>query len=144
MTRPLPRLRRGQALIEVLVAVAVTAVTVLGLIAVQLSISRDVRAASYREQAVLVADALAETARAPQINDAAISQWKLRAVSLLPKGDAGLAASGDLSFARATWAWQDSLPRNGTKPGDVIDQPATCGDADVPKGVQCVVVAFSR
>ncbi|MFP3646850.1 hypothetical protein [Paraburkholderia sp. SIMBA_054] len=44
---------------------AVAAVTVLGLIAVQLSIARDARATSYREQATLVADAIAEAARVP-------------------------------------------------------------------------------
>jgi type IV pilus assembly protein PilV len=67
--------QRGQTLIEVLVAVAVTAVTVLGVIAVQLAIARDARAMSYRAQAALVADAIAEAARAPNANQAALDQW---------------------------------------------------------------------
>jgi Tfp pilus assembly protein PilV len=136
----------GQSLIEVLVAVAVTAVTVLGLIAVQLSIARDARSVSYREQAVLVADAIVEAARAPNPGDAAISQWKTRAASLLPKGvaDVGGASGGAVSFARATWAWQDSMPRGGRDSGDVIDVPASCGDVDVPDGTQCVALAFAR
>jgi type IV pilus assembly protein PilV len=136
---------RGQSLIEVLIAVAVTAVTVLGLIAVQLSIARDGRATSYREQAALIADAIAEAARAPSAseNAPALSQWKTRAASILPKGDASVSGA-DLSFARATWATQLSPPRNATGSGDVIDMPASCGDVDVPQGRECIVVAFSR
>ncbi|ALL64228.1 hypothetical protein K788_0004917 [Paraburkholderia caribensis MBA4] len=144
MTRACLVSQRGQSLLEVLAAVTVTAVTVLGLIAVQLSIARDARATSYREQAALVADAIAEAARAPNRNDAAISQWRTRAASLLPKGDAGTSGGADLSFARATWAWRDSVPGNATNPGDMIDMPASCGDADMPQGVQCVAMAFSR
>ncbi|MFM0017860.1 prepilin-type N-terminal cleavage/methylation domain-containing protein [Paraburkholderia azotifigens] len=136
--------QRGQSLLEVLVAVAVTAVTVLGLIAVQWSIARDARAMFYREQAALVADAIAEAARVPNPNDAAIAQWRTRAANLLPKGDAGTSSGAGLSYARATWAWRDSLPASISNPGDVIDMPASCGDADVPQGVQCVVMAFAR
>lgn len=136
--------QRGQSLLEVLVAVAVTAVTMLGLIAVQWSIARDARATFYREQAALVADAIAEAARAPNPNDAAIAQWRMRAANLLPKGDAGISGGAGLSFARATWAWRDNTVGNASNPGDVIDIPASCGDADVPQGVQCVVMAFSR
>ncbi|AXE99431.1 prepilin-type N-terminal cleavage/methylation domain-containing protein [Paraburkholderia hospita] len=145
MTRACLVSQRGQSLLEVLVAVAVTAVTVLGLIAVQLSIARGARAMSYREQAALVADAIAEAARAPNPNDAAIAQWRTRAANLLPKGDAGTSGGGAaLSFARATWAWRDNMPRNASNPGDMIDMSASCGDADVPQGVQCVAMAFSR
>ena len=129
--------QRGQTLMEVLVAVAVTAVTVLGLIAVQLAIARDARGMSYRVQAALVADAIAEAALAPNANVAAANQWKTRAASLLPKGDAGIVGS-DPAYARATWAWQASLPR------DIIDAPVSCGDGDVPQGMQCVAIAFSR
>ncbi|SEK04459.1 type IV pilus assembly protein PilV [Paraburkholderia diazotrophica] len=134
---------RAQSLIEVLIAVAVTAVTVLGLIAVQLSIARDGRATSY--QAALIADAIAEAARAPFASESApaLGQWKTRAASILPKGDAAVSGA-ELSFARATWAAQLSPARNGTGSGDVIDMPASCGDVDVPQGRECIVVAFSR
>ncbi|MPW15743.1 hypothetical protein GCT13_02125 [Paraburkholderia sp. CNPSo 3157] len=136
---------RGQTLIEVLIAVAVTAVTLLGLIAVQLSIARDGRATSYREQAALIADAIAEAARAPFASESApaLGQWNTRAASILPKGDAAVSGA-DLSFARATWAAQFSPSRNATGSGDVIDVPASCGDIDVPQGRECIVVAFSR
>ncbi|MBN3763156.1 prepilin-type N-terminal cleavage/methylation domain-containing protein [Burkholderia sp. Ac-20365] len=145
MTRAVCLSQRGQSLIEVLVAVVITAITVLGLIAVQLSIARDTRAMSYREQAALIADAIAEESRAPGPGDAAIGQWKARATSLLPKGDAGVGAgSAGLSFARATWAWQEVVPRNASNPGDTIDMPTSCGDIDVPPRVQCVAIAFAE
>ncbi len=130
--------QRGHTLIEVLVAVAVTAVTVLGLVAVQLAIARDARAMSYRAQAALVADAIAEAARAPNTNEAAIRQWKTRASSLLPKADAGIDGGSDSSFARATWTWQASMPH------DIIDAPVSCGEVNVPRGMQCVAIAFLR
>ena len=135
---------RGQTLIEVLVAVAVTAVTVLGMIAVQLAIARDARAMSYRAQAALVADAIGEAARAPTVTPATLDQWKTRAAGLLPKGDAGINGGGDFSFVRVTWAWQASVPSGIAKQGDVIDAPLSCGDVDVPQGRQCVAIAFSR
>ncbi|ACC71619.1 prepilin-type N-terminal cleavage/methylation domain-containing protein [Paraburkholderia phymatum] len=144
MTRAILSSQHGQTLIEVLVAVAVTAVTVLGLIAVQLALARDARAMSYRAQAALVADALAEAARAPYPSEAAINQWKTRAASLLPKGDAGINGGRDSSGARVTWAWQASMPRDTANPGDTIDAPASCADVDAPRGMQCVAIAFSR
>jgi Tfp pilus assembly protein PilV len=134
-------LSRGQTLIEVLIAVGITAVTVLGLIAVQLSIAREARASTYREQAALLADAVAEAARTPSTSDAALAQWKTRTASLLPKGEADVsAAGGGLSYARATWAMLSFSPGSG----DVIDAPTPCGDAVVPNGMQCVVMAFAR
>jgi type IV pilus assembly protein PilV len=53
-------------------------------------------------------------------------------------------AAAPIFPARATWASRDYTPRNTSNPGDMIDMPASCGDADVPQGVQCVVMAFSR
>jgi Tfp pilus assembly protein PilV len=138
---------RGHTLIEVLIAVAVTAVTMLGLIALQIAMARDARASSYREQAALVADALAEAARPHSSSDAALAQWKTRAASLLPKGDASVSAAGTgLSYARATWAMQATLRGDTAGPdsGQVIDAPASCGDAVAPQGMQCIVVAFAQ
>ena len=138
---------RGQTLIEVLIAVGITAVTVLGLIAVQLVSAREARGAAYREQAALIADAFAETARVSPVNDAALAQWKSRASNMLPKGDAGLSAlGGGLSQARVTWAMPSPAYGNvvGSGPGQTIDAPAECGDSVAPQGMRCVVVAFAK
>jgi type IV pilus assembly protein PilV len=63
---------------------------------------------------------------------------------LLPKGGAGITGGNDVSYVRVTWAWQASVPRGIANPGEVIDAPLSCGDADVPQGTQCVAIAFSR
>lgn len=85
---------RGVSLIEVMLAVALMAITALGLIAAQLWIAREARAAALREHAVLVADAVTEASRAPAGGDAALRQWKARAASLLPQGEATISERG--------------------------------------------------
>jgi prepilin-type N-terminal cleavage/methylation domain-containing protein len=135
------RLRRlrGVSLIEVMFAVALMGVTALGVIAAQLWIAREARAAALREHAVLVADAVAEAARAPVVGDVGLQQWKARAASLLPQGDATISESGGgVSFARVTWSAVSNLPASVV----AVDKPASCGDAALPAGVACIAMAF--
>jgi Tfp pilus assembly protein PilV len=131
----------GASLIEVMLAVALTAVTALGLIASQLWIAREARAAALREHAVFVADAVAEALRAPIVSDSALRQWSARAASVLPKGDASTSEhGGGVSFARVTWSAVAILQT----PGDVIDKPESCGDLTVAVGLACVALAFVK
>lgn len=135
------RLRRlrGVSLIEVMLAVALMAVTALGVIAAQLWIAREGRAAALRDNAVLVGDAVAEAARAPVSGDAGLQQWKARAASLLPQGDATISErGGGVSFARVTWSAVSNLPASIV----TVDKPASCGDAALPAGVACIAMAF--
>jgi prepilin-type N-terminal cleavage/methylation domain-containing protein len=135
------RLRRlrGVSLIEVMLAIALMAVTALGVIAAQLWIAREGRAAALREHAILVADAVAEAARAPVSGDAGLQQWKARAASLLPQGDATISErGGGVSFARVTWSAVSNLPASIV----TVDKPASCGDAALPAGVACIAMAF--
>jgi Tfp pilus assembly protein PilV len=135
----------GQSLIEVLLAVALTAVTVLGLIATQLWMVRDARATAIREQAALIADAAAELARMPATSDAALAQWKAHAAILLPQGDVSTSGTGsDPVFARATWTAQANTPHDAPRDGNLIDMPASCGEADAHQGAACIAIAFSR
>ncbi|MDE1183415.1 MAG: hypothetical protein PW947_23645 [Paraburkholderia sp.] len=114
------------------------ATTALGLIAVELWTAREARAASLRERALFVADALVEISRAPSRDDAAYRLWASRASTMLPSGEAALDARGSgASVARVTWAVSHNLP-----PGDVIDKPESCGDVSVPAGSGCVALAF--
>jgi Tfp pilus assembly protein PilV len=135
----------GASLIEVMLAVALTAVTALGLIASQLWIAREARAAALREHAVFVADAVAdavaEASRVPTGGDAAVRQWSARAASLLPQGDASTSQhGGGVSFARVTWSAVAAL----RTPGEVIDKPESCGDLAVAAGLACVALAFVK
>jgi Tfp pilus assembly protein PilV len=135
------RWSRGASLIEVMLAVALTAVTALGLIATQLWIARDTRAAALRERAALLSDALAEAARAPAGGDTALRQWSDRAASLLPKGDASISEHGQgVSFARVIWSAVAKTPASV----QVIDKPDSCGDLPVAAGLSCSAVAFVK
>ncbi|MDT8838155.1 prepilin-type N-terminal cleavage/methylation domain-containing protein [Paraburkholderia fungorum] len=131
---------RGSSLIEVMLAVALLAVTTLGLIAGQLWIAREARAMAMREHAAWIADAVAEAMREPAAGDAAIRQWSALAAALLPHGEASVRESGGVSAARVTWAALRNLPRAD----DVIDKPESCGGADVPAGSSCVALAFAK
>ncbi|MFM0178494.1 prepilin-type N-terminal cleavage/methylation domain-containing protein [Paraburkholderia aspalathi] len=131
---------RGSSLIEVMLAVALMAVTALGLIAGQLWTAREGRAMAMREHAAWIADSVVEAMREPSAVDSAIRQWSARATVLLPHGEASVGESGGVSAARVTWTTLRDTPRTG----DVIDKPESCGGADVPAGSSCVVLAFAK
>ncbi|ASV97116.1 type IV pilus modification PilV family protein [Paraburkholderia aromaticivorans] len=130
----------GSSLIEVMLAVALMAVTALGLIGGQLWTAREARAMSVREHAVWIADSVAEAACAPSAADSAIRQWSARATLVLPHGVAAVRENAGVSAARVTWAALPDMPR----PDDVIDKPAPCGGADIPVGASCVALAFAK
>lgn len=133
--------RGGSSLIEVMLAVAVMAVTALGLIAGQLWMAREARAMSMREHAAWIADSVAEAVSAPSANDAALNAWRSRAATLLPGGDASVIGIGGVSAARVTW----TAPRNAPHAADdVIDKPEPCGGVDAPVGFSCVALAFVK
>jgi Tfp pilus assembly protein PilV len=130
----------GSTLIEVMLAVALMAVTALGLIAGQLWTAREARAMSMREHAAWIADSVAEAMCAPSAGDAAIRLWSARAAVLLPRGDASVGDNGGVSSARVTWTSLRDMPHSD----DVIDKPASCGGADLPIGSSCVALAFAK
>jgi Tfp pilus assembly protein PilV len=127
-------------LIEVMLAVALMAVTALGLIAAQLWMAREAQASAMRERAAWIADSMVETLRVPVLADSAIQALRARASSALPHGEASVSDSGGVSTARITWTALRDTPRTG----DVIDKPESCGSAEVPAGTACVVMAFMK
>ncbi|HEY2608134.1 MAG TPA: prepilin-type N-terminal cleavage/methylation domain-containing protein [Paraburkholderia sp.] len=131
---------RGSSLIEVMLAVALMAVTALGLIAGQLWIAREARAMSMREQATWIADSVAEATYAPATVDAATRQWNARASVLLPQGEASVTGNAGVAAALVTWTSVHDMP----SPDDPIDKPESCGTADVPAGSSCVALAFAQ
>ncbi|CAB3763769.1 hypothetical protein [Paraburkholderia solisilvae] len=136
-----PYVARGESLIEVMLAVVLTAVTALGLIASQMWMIRDARATAMREDAALLADALVEAMHGASPGSPALSQWRSRTASLLPQGEASVSGAGaQTSVARVTWQALAPAPRSG----EVIDAPAPCGDITVPAGTGCVVLAFAE
>ncbi|HEY3598606.1 MAG TPA: hypothetical protein VGL08_13970 [Paraburkholderia sp.] len=145
----------GESLIEVMLAVALMAITALGLVAAQLWTMRDARATALRERAAFVADAVVEAMQGPSQSAVGVAQWKARAASLLPQGEASVSSAGEgVSIARVMWATVANRTavaggtvvanEPGPRTGDVIDLPAPCGDIAVPASAGCVVLAFSE
>jgi Tfp pilus assembly protein PilV len=130
----------GSSLIEVMLAVGLMAVTALGLIAGQMWTAREARAMAMREQAAWIADSVAEAMRLPASADAATRQWNSRATALLPHGEVSSGDSAGVAVARVTWTSIRDMPANG----EVIDKPESCGGVDVPTGISCVALAFTR
>lgn len=130
----------GSSLIEVMLAVALVAVSALGLIAAQVWTARETRALALRENAAWMADSLAEAMRTPSMGDAALNQWSARASLLLPHGEASIGESGAVAMARVTWAAVLDRPLAG----GVIEQPEPCGGIDAPTGSSCVALAFTK
>ncbi|WP_233828349.1 type IV pilus modification PilV family protein [Paraburkholderia sp. ZP32-5] len=134
----------GSSLIEVMLAVALVAVTALGLIAAQVWIAREARAMAMRESAAWIADSVAEAMSVPSLGDAALNQLSAQAGVLLPHGEASIAESGGVATARVTWAAVRDRPGSGSGSGDVIDKPERCGGVDTPAGSSCVALAFAK
>ena len=130
----------GSSLIEVMLAVALIAVTTLGLIAAQVWTAREARAMALRENAAWLADSIAEATSTSIMGVAALNQWSARASALLPRGEASIGESGAVATARVTWASVQDRPAAG----DVIDKPESCGDVDAPTGSSCVALAFVK
>jgi Tfp pilus assembly protein PilV len=127
----------GSSLIEVMLAVALIAVSALGLIAAQVWTAREARAMTLRENAAWIADSVAEAMAAPSMGDGALNQWSARASAALPRGEVSIVESGGLSTVRVTWASVQDRPAAG----EVIDKPEPCGDVDAPAGSSCVALA---
>jgi Tfp pilus assembly protein PilV len=131
----------GGTLIEVMLAVALTAVTALGLIATQLWIARHANATAARERAVFVADSIVEAMRAPSANGFDATQWQARVASILPKGEASVSMqAAGMSSARVTW----TALREARGSGEVIDVPDSCGDITAAPGMSCIAIAFAK
>jgi Tfp pilus assembly protein PilV len=130
----------GSSLIEVMLAVALIAVSALGLIAAQVWTAREARALTLRENAAWIADSVVEAMSTPPMGDAALNQWSARASALLPHGEASVGESGAIATARVTWA----SVRDRPAASGVIDKPEPCGDVDAPPGSSCVALAFVK
>ncbi|MCE4540827.1 MULTISPECIES: prepilin-type N-terminal cleavage/methylation domain-containing protein [unclassified Caballeronia] len=94
--------QRGDSLIEVMIALSLTAITALGVVGLQGALARGERAALLRERAALV------------------SQLQARAASMLPAGDVSIADRSDgIHVAILSWRAEDrsdACPEPQSKP----------------------------
>ena len=134
MNRSLHRGGRGDSLIEVLIAMSLTAITALGIIGAQMWLARNERSLMARELATSIADPVAEGIRLNTDRDPVVTQWRTRAAALLPDGDIDVLDRGDgLHIAVVKWRAQAS---SGSE--------AVCPEPGVGANLACVSVAFAR
>ncbi len=136
MTRSLRKVGRGDSLIEVLIAMSLTAITALGIIGSQMWLARNERSLMARELATSIADSVAEGIRhdTDTDRDPVVTQWRTRAAALLPDGDVDVLDRGNgLHIAVVKWRAQASS-----------DGEAACAEPGVGAKLACVTVAFAR
>ncbi len=134
MTRSSRSVGRDDSLIEVLIAMSLTAITALGIIGAQMWLARNERSLMARELATSIADSVAEGIRRDADRDPVITHWRARAAALLPDGDVDVLDRGDgLHIAVVKWRAQASS-----------DGEAVCAEPGVGAKLACVVVAFAR
>jgi Tfp pilus assembly protein PilV len=121
----------GDSLIEVMIALSLTAVTALGVVAVQSALARGERAALLRERATLIADSVAEGVRSDADRAAIISQWQTRAASMLPSGEIAISDRAD-GVRVATVSWRAE------------DRSDPCPEPHARPLTSCIAVAFAR
>lgn len=135
--------RKGQGgtLLEVLVAIALMAVSALGVISVQLSLARGETEVAMRERAALIADSLTEAARGSTSEAVALEQWRAQAVSVLPSADVSVREHGGLlAVSTVVWAAWRRDPRVS------VHRPVACGDVAAATSaiMSCASIAFVR
>jgi type IV pilus assembly protein PilV len=121
----------GDSLIEVMIALALAAVTALGLVAVQSALARGERLALLRERATLIADSVAEGMRSDADRAAVLSQWQATASSMLPDGDIAVLDRAD-GVRVATVSWHAD------------DRADPCPEPQAQPLASCISVAFAR
>ena len=123
--------QRGDSLIEVMIALSLTAVTALGLIGLQSALARTERMALARERATLIADSVVEGIRSEADRGAIVSQWRTRAAAMLPGGDVALSDRADgVRVAAVSWRAED--------------RSDPCPEPQAPPLTSCIAVAFAR
>lgn len=131
---------RGSALLEVALAVTLLAVSGIGLVATQLSMSRHAQSSAARGQAAFIADAFAEMAvEGPQGFDAS-EQWKARTTVLIAGGIASTSQVGAYtSSSTVSWPAKPYGPASADASGLV---PCTGTSASTQR--ECVSLAFAQ
>ncbi|WP_250452219.1 prepilin-type cleavage/methylation domain-containing protein [Caballeronia sp. ATUFL_M2_KS44] len=121
----------GDSLLEVMIALSITAITALGFVAVQSALARGERLALMRERAALIADSVIEGIRSDADRGAVVPQWQARAASLLPDADVAVRDRAD-GMHVATVSWRAD------------DRADPCPEPQAKPRASCIVVAFAR
>lgn len=134
---------RGSTLLEVALAVALMAVSGMGLISTQLSLSRHAVSTATRGQAAFFADAFAEMAVEGSSGVGAGEQWKARLSDIVPGGSMSTDALG-ASTLSATVSWPATPYGSATSGSATSDagMRVPCVGAPAAPHRQCVSLVF--
>ncbi|MFM0136112.1 type IV pilus modification PilV family protein [Caballeronia grimmiae] len=124
-------LQSGDSLLEVMIALSITAVTALGFVALQSVLARGERSALIRERAALIADSVVEGIRSDADRASIVSQWQARAAAMLPDADISVQDRAD-GVRVATVSWRAD------------DRADPCPEPQARPRTSCIVVAFAR
>jgi Tfp pilus assembly protein PilV len=124
-------IEQGNSLIEVLIALSLTAVTALGIVAAQSAMARGQRMALERERAALIVDSVVEGIRRDADRASILAQWRARAAAMLPSGAIDVTDRADgVRVATVSWhAAADADP---------------CPEPPALPHSACIAVAFAR
>lgn len=130
----------GSTLLEVALAVALLAVSGLGLVATQLTLSRHAQSAAMRGQAAFIADAFAEMAIEGSSGVGVGAQWKTWATVLIPGAIVSTAAAGvSTSSSTVTWPAASYGPASAG-----AGTPVSCPGSSASLRRECVSLVFAR
>lgn len=140
-----PACQRGFTLLEVLIALLVTSIGLLGLAAMQLTAIKQNHNAYLRAQAVEIAHQIAEDMRANRaaalagaynlgladaapaggsVADADLSAWRTRLAQTLPDGEGAVTVNAANATALVQVRWNDARGQTGPEnpaPGDPLE-----------------------
>jgi len=129
----------GATLLEALVALALMAVTALGVISAQWWMARGENAVAVRERAAFIVDSIAEASRGSTSEPDVLARWNAQAASALPRGEALARETGDgLSLSIVRWA------APGQAPHAQFDETWPCAAAAGTVEGPCAAIAFVR
>lgn len=131
--------QRGGSLLEVVIALGIAALSLLGAISSQLVAVRAERSSAQRELASLIAASAADAMRDRSADARALEYWRSQAIRVLPRGDIAVhAGSSGAAFVAVRWA----LPRVGAN--ERSTHSTGCPREVAVPGFACTVAPFVR
>jgi Tfp pilus assembly protein PilV len=127
-----PRPHKGGSLLELLIALALVAVTMMGAIASQLLAVRIERSTAQRERALMVATSVVESMRDRRNGAYALPRWQAYAAAVLPGAEIAIVdRAPGVAFAVVSWvaprsaSWT-SLSARDACPGESAGAELAC------------------
>jgi Tfp pilus assembly protein PilV len=132
----------GGSLLEVLVALALVAITIAAAVASQLRVGQAQRAAARREEATMIAASIAAAMRDPSSGLHALPHWQAVAASALPQAHVSIVDHAP-GIALAVVGWAEPLDSPSSQAPSARIDCANASEREQP-GAACSAVPFVR